>query len=87
MSRHGRGCTRKYADICKSIRMKVERIMWQEYLPKPAETSQDMQVTVLWNQQIILGRTTHGNKPDTILRDRKGTCLLIDISMPSFKMY
>jgi hypothetical protein len=61
--------------------------MWQEHTPKPAETNQDMQVTVLWNEQDILDRTTHGNKPNIILRDRKGTCLLIDISIPSFKMY
>jgi hypothetical protein len=66
--------------------MKVEMIMWQEHIPKPAERCQDMQVSVLWNQLIILDRTTHGNKPDTILRDRKGTCLLIDVSIPSIRM-
>lgn len=46
---------------------------------------QDNQVAVLWNQQIITDRTKPCNKPDIILRDRKRTCLLIDVSIPSDK--
>lgn len=50
---------------------------------KPVARSQDNQVTIFWNQKIVTDRTKPCNKPDIKLRDRKGTCLLIDVSIPS----
>jgi hypothetical protein len=47
--------------------------------------SQNNQVTVFWDQHPMTDRTKQCNKPDTKLRDRKGTCLLIDVSIPSDK--
>ncbi|KDR23369.1 hypothetical protein L798_05330 [Zootermopsis nevadensis] len=47
------------------------------------ETSQDSQITILWNQQVRTDRTITNNKPDIIIRNKNGTCLLIDIGIPT----
>jgi hypothetical protein len=62
--------------------VKVEENRWYEHVPEPIDISQDNQVTTLWNKQIVIDRTTPHNQPNIILRHRKGTCLLIDISAP-----
>jgi hypothetical protein len=47
--------------------------------------SQDNEVTIFWNQQIVTDRTKPYDKPDITLRDRKGTYLLIEVSISSEK--
>jgi hypothetical protein len=37
----------------------------------------------LWNQQFGTDRTITNNKPDDIIRNKNGTCLLIDIAIPT----
>jgi hypothetical protein len=40
-------------------------------------------VTILWNQQVQTDRTIPNSKPDiTIWDNEKGTCMLIDVSIP-----
>jgi len=49
-------------------------------VPKSVETSQEVKVTILWNQQVQTEKTIPNNKPDIIIRDNeKGTCILIDL--------
>jgi hypothetical protein len=41
-------------------------------------------VTILWNQQVQTDRTIPSNKPDIVIRNNeKGTCILIDVAIPS----
>jgi len=52
-------------------------------VPKSVETSQEGNVTILWNQQVQTDRTIPNNKPDIIIRDNeKETCMLIDVAIP-----
>lgn len=40
---------------------------------------------MIWNKQIMTHKTIPCNKLDITLRDRKGTCLLTDVSTPTEK--
>ena len=47
---------------------------------KLVETSQELKVTVLWNQQVQTDKTIPNNKRDITIRDNeKATFLLIEI--------
>ena len=51
-------------------------------MPKLVETSQEVKVIILLNQQVKNERTIPINKPDIIIRDyEKGTCMLIDVAI------
>jgi len=51
-------------------------------VPKLVETSQEVKVIILLNQQVKNERTIPINKPDIIIRDyEKGTCMLIDVAI------
>jgi hypothetical protein len=54
-----------------------------ERIRNPVEASQDTQVTVVWDQQIVTDITTRDNKPDIFLQDGKGTHLQTDACVPS----
>jgi hypothetical protein len=79
MKYQDRVCTQLHFSICEQAGVNVERGRQYEPTPKPVETSQDNQVTVLCNQQIITDRTTPCNKPVIILRRRKGKGTLTGI--------
>jgi hypothetical protein len=56
---------------------------WYEHVPKSVETSRGCKVIILWNQQIQTDRTIPSNKPDIVICDNeKGTCMLIDVTIP-----
>jgi hypothetical protein len=56
---------------------------WDEHVPKSVETSRGCTLTILWNQQVQIDRTTPNNKPEVVIRDcEKGTCMLIDVAIP-----
>jgi hypothetical protein len=55
-------------------------------MPKAIETNQNNRVIALCNKEIKLGRTIPCNKPDTMLLEKNGACLLIDASVPSGKI-
>jgi len=60
----------------------LDKKHWYEHAPKSVATSQVGKVTILWNQQLQIDRTTPNNKPDIIIRDKeKGTCMLIDVAI------
>ena len=49
-------------------------------MPKPVCEKGD--VTVLWNQAVHTGREITANRPDTIIKNKKGkTCTLIDVAI------
>ena len=49
---------------------------------KSFETSHEGKVTIVWNQQVRTDKTIPNDKPDiTVLHNKKGTCMLIDVSI------
>jgi hypothetical protein len=45
--------------------------------PKLVEISHESNIAIYRNQKVATDRTTPNNKPDIIIRDKKGTCLFI----------
>jgi len=75
-------CAQLHFNICKETRVKLDKKLLYEHVPKSVETSQGGKVTILWNQQVQTDRTIPSNKPDIIIRDNeKGTCMLIDVAI------
>ena len=51
-------------------------------MPKPVCEEGD--VTVLWNQAVHTNREVTANRPDIIIKNKKGkTCKLIDVAIPA----
>jgi hypothetical protein len=51
-------------------------------MPKPVYEEGD--VTVLWNQAVHTDREVTANRPDVIIKNKKGkTCTLIDVAIPA----
>jgi len=45
--------------------------------------SHEGRFTVLWNQQVLTGRTIPNDKPGIVIRDsEEGTCMLLDVAIP-----
>ena len=79
IKRHDRVCAQLHFNICKEAGVKLDKKHWYEHVPKSVETSQEGNVTILWNQQVQTDRTIPNNKPDIIFRDNeKGICMLIN---------
>jgi hypothetical protein len=82
IKRHDRVCTQPKFNICKETGVQLNKKHWYEHAPKSVETSQEGEVTILWNQQVQTDRTIPKNKPDIIIRDNeKGTCMLNDVAI------
>jgi len=76
-------CAQLHFNICKEIGGKLDNKHWYDHVPKSVETSHEVRVTILWNQQMRTDRTIPNNKPHIIIRDNKQrTCMLIDASIP-----
>jgi hypothetical protein len=70
-------------NICTELGIKLDSELWYEHVPKSVETSQEGNVTILWNQQVQTDRTIPNNKLDIIIRDNgEQTCMLIDVAIP-----
>ena len=66
--------------------LKLNSERWDEHAPKPVETSHESRFAILWNQQVQTDTTVPDNKPDIIIcNNEKGTCVLIDVSVPGAK--
>jgi hypothetical protein len=60
----------------------LEKEGWYKSVPKSVETSQEDQVTILWNQQVQTDRAIHNNKTNIAARDNENeTCVLIDVAI------
>ena len=61
-------CVLKYA---RKLGVKLDNKHWYDNVPKSVETSHEVKVTILWNQQVRTNRTIPNNKPDSIISDNK----------------
>ena len=50
-------------------------------MPKPVYEKGD--VTVLWNHAVHTDREVTANRPDTIIKKKGKTCILIDVAIPA----
>jgi hypothetical protein len=67
--------------------VQLDKKHWYEHVPKSVVTAQGGKVTILWNQQVQTDRAIPSNKPDIIIRDNeKGTCMLIDVAIPGYRI-
>jgi len=65
--------------ICKKIGVKLNNEHWYKHTPKLVETSPEIRVKILWNQQVQTGITIPNNETDIIICDNgKGTWMLLD---------
>ena len=82
IKRHDRVCAQLHFNICKETGVQLDKKEWYEHVPKPVETGQGGNVTILWNQQVQTDRTISNNKPDIIIRDyEKRTYMLTDVAI------
>jgi len=58
-------------NICKEMGVKLESERWYEHAPKPVETSHEIKVAILRNQQVQTDRTMPNSKPDITIRDNE----------------
>jgi hypothetical protein len=76
-------CTHLHYSICKKLGIETAE-NWYSHIPKPVTENED--ITVLWNQGIQTDREVLTNRPDIVIKNKKGkTCLLIDVAIPSDK--
>ena len=69
-------------NICKEIRVQLDKKQWYEHVPKSVVTNKGGKVTIPWKQQVQTDRTIPNSKPDITIRDNKrGTCMLIDVAI------
>jgi len=69
-------------NICKEARVQLDKRHWYEHVPISVETSQEVKVIILCNQQVQTDRTIPNNKPDIIIGDNEnGTCMLVDVAI------
>ena len=74
-----------YINICKQIRQTVKKGNWKEHVRNLLHQVMIIKSLFSGTKKIVTDRTKPFNKPDIKLRDRKGICLLIDVSIPSDK--
>ena len=83
MKKHGRVCAPLHFNICKEREVQLDNKHWYDHAPKSAETSHEVKVTILWNQQVRTDRTIPNNKPDVIVRaNKKRSCMLKAVAIP-----
>jgi len=81
--RHDKVSAQIHFNICKEIRVQMDKEHWYEHVPNSLVTNQRGKVTILWNQQVQIDRTIPNNKPDIIIRDNENRkCILIDVAIP-----
>jgi hypothetical protein len=82
LKRRDRVCAQLHFNICKEIRVKLDKEHWYEHVPELVETSPEGKVAILWNKQVQTHRTIPNNKPDIIIHDNeKGICMLIGVAI------
>jgi len=66
---HDKVSAQIHFNICKKIRVQLNKKHWYEHVPKSVVTNHGGKVTILWNQQVQTDRTIPSKKPDSIIRD------------------
>ena len=64
-------CAELHFNVCKETGVKLDNENWYDHVPKSLETSHEVEVTILWNQQVRTDRTVLNNQLDIIIRDNK----------------
>jgi len=76
-------CAQLHFNICKEIEVKLDNKHLYDHAPKSAETSHEVKVTILRNQQVRTDRTLPNNKPDVTIREnKKGPRMLKAVAIP-----
>ena len=79
LMRHDKVCTHLHYSICKALCFETTD-KWYTHMPKPVCEKGD--VTVLWNQAVHTDREVTANRPDIIIKNKKGkTSTLIDVAI------
>ena len=52
INRHDRMCAQLHFNTCKEIRVKLDNKHWYDNVPNAVETTHEVKVTILWNQQV-----------------------------------
>ena len=82
LNRHNHVAVQIYLSICKHYGIKVDAKSWYEH--KPNRVTENEQVTILWNSQIITDRDTPTNKPDKVIKKKEtDMCPIIDVAISS----
>ncbi|KAL1457390.1 hypothetical protein WDU94_007628 [Cyamophila willieti] len=82
--RHNRVASYIHWTICKSYGLNVNEKYYQ-HTPDPVIniTTEEHNVTIMWDVPIITDRQINANRPDIIVHDKKNKmCQLIDIAVP-----
>jgi len=69
LMRHVKVCTHLHSSICKALGTETTD-KWYTHMLKPVYEEGD--VTVLWNQSVHTGREVTANRPDIIIKNKKG---------------
>ena len=78
--RHDKDCTHLHYSIYKALGTETTN-KWYTHMPKPV--SEEGDVAVLWNQAVHTDREVTANRPDIIIKNKKGrTCTLTDVAIP-----
>ena len=64
-------CAQLHFNTCKEIEVKLDNNHLHDHALKSVETSHEVEVTILWNQQVRTDRTILNNKPDVIIHENK----------------
>ena len=79
--RHDKVCTHLHYSICTALGIETAD-KWYTHMPKPVHEEGD--ITVLWNQAVHTDREVTANRPDIIIKNKKGkTCTLLDVAIPA----
>ena len=78
--RHNKPAAHMHWKIRKEFGIEVKE-WWYEHEPKTV--TENDSVTILWDMPIHTDRTIAANRPDIVLKNKKGeTCILIDTTIP-----
>ena len=69
LNRHNEVAVQIPLDICKHYGIKVNAKSWYEH--KASRVTENEQVTILWDSQIITDRHIPHNKPNIIIKEKQ----------------
>ena len=82
LNRHNQVAAQLHMDICKHCGIKVDDKSWYEH--KSNRVTENEEVTILWDSQIITDRHIPHNKLDIVIKEKEtDMCLIIDVAIPS----
>lgn len=82
IERHNKLCNALHFSLCKHFKCSTKATKWYDHQPESVTTSDDDQVTILYDQPVITDRTVAANKPDLIIRTNRN-CYVVDVTIPS----